>query len=127
MNKIIFDASALLALLNQETGYELISEYLSKIVMSSVNFSEVFYVLTDLGMSENQTKTLLLEVVKEIIPFDVEQAFILASLRKITKPYGLSFADRACLALAKKTKLPILTVDKAWEKIDHGIKIILAR
>lgn len=127
MNKIIFDASALLALLNQETGYEIVAKYLSKIMMSTVNVSEVFYVLTDLGMPENQTKQLLSEVVKEIIPFDLEQAFISATLKKITKPYGLSLGDRACLALAKAKKLPVLTADKAWEKVNHGIKIILVR
>lgn len=127
MNKIVFDASALLVLLNQEKGYELVEKHLSKIIMSTVNVSEVFYTLIGVGMPENQVKEIVLEVVKEIIPFDLEQAFVSGGLKKATKFYGLSFGDRACFALAKIKKLPVLTADKIWEKIDGTTKIILVR
>ena len=62
-----------------------------------------------------------------IIEFDQEQAIIAASFDKITKKYGLSLGDRACLALAKHKKLPVLTADKIWKKFDLGLKVQLIR
>jgi len=41
-----------------------------------------------------------------IIPFDELQAEVSASLYPETKKHGMSFADRACLALGVDTKFP---------------------
>lgn len=41
-----------------------------------------------------------------------------AELRPFTRHLGLSFGDRACLALGHFTKCPILTADKDWSKLD---------
>lgn len=52
MNKVILDASALLALIKKEHGAEIIEPLLGNIVMSSVNVSEVAAILLDSDMSE---------------------------------------------------------------------------
>lgn len=41
--------------------------------------------------------------------------------------YGLSLADRACLALAIENKAPVLTADKAWAKINLKVKLKFLR
>jgi PIN domain nuclease of toxin-antitoxin system len=38
--------------------------------------------------------------------------------------HGLSFGDRACLALAMKLKLPAVTADQAWSKLDLPVEIV---
>lgn len=127
MNKVIFDASALLALLNQEPGFEMVEEHLAHAVMSTVNISETVTVLSDIGISAHIAEEMIRKIIKEIIPFGLEEAFVSADMRKTTKSYGLSFGDRACLTLAKLRNLPVLTADKIWAKIDHKIKVILIR
>ncbi len=43
-NKIVIDTSAIIALLNQEKGYEIVEKELGNAIISSVNFSEAITV-----------------------------------------------------------------------------------
>jgi PIN domain nuclease of toxin-antitoxin system len=43
------------------------------------------------------------------------------------QPFGLSLADRACLALAKQRGLPVLTADRIWQTLDLGVAVVLIR
>jgi PIN domain nuclease of toxin-antitoxin system len=126
-DKVVLDASALLALLNQEIGHAQVEKHLSNAVMSAVNISEVVATYTLLGAVEREVESLIHSLVKEIIPFDTEQAFIAGFLRKKTKAHGLSLGDRACLALAELKNLPVLTADKIWAKLDIKIHISVIR
>jgi PIN domain nuclease of toxin-antitoxin system len=51
----------------------------------------------------------------------------IARLRPLTKAHGLSLADRACLALAKRLKIPVLTADRDWADLELGITVQLIR
>ena len=130
-NKIVFDASAVLALLNREKGFEIVEHHLNDAVISSVNFSEVLTVanrsIFETDMEKTEGLKLLKNIFSHIIDFDTEQAIIAASLDKITKKHGLSLGDRACLALAKSKRLPVLTADKIWETIETEIQVNLIR
>jgi len=95
--------------------------------MSCVNLSEVSTVLEQNGISPTQAKEICQDLIRELVPFDAEQAFLAANLRKSTRVLGLSLGDRACLALAKKRKLPVLTADRVWVKLSLGLDIHLAR
>ena len=129
MNKeVILDASALLAMLHQEPGHLQVEQALPHALMSSVNSSEVMTILMSRGMMETDAKNIATEMIKEIVPFDAEQAYMAALLRKDTQQYGLSFGDRACLSLAKSRGLSALTADKIWQKLTiPGLKIQLIR
>jgi PIN domain nuclease of toxin-antitoxin system len=50
-----------------------------------------------------------------------------AELRSITRPFGLSLGDRACLALAIERKAAVYTTDRAWKNLDLGIEIEVIR
>jgi PIN domain nuclease of toxin-antitoxin system len=50
-----------------------------------------------------------------------------ARLRALTRAYGLSFGDRACLALARRLGLPALTAERAWAELDLGIPVEVLR
>lgn len=130
-NKIVIDASAVMALLGREEGFEIVERHLNNAIISSVNFSEVLTVayreLFETAEERAEGLKLIKNTFGHIIEFDQEQAIIAASFDKITKKYGLSLGDRACLALAKHKKLPVLTADKIWKKFDLGLKVQLIR
>ncbi|MFZ1106612.1 MAG: PIN domain-containing protein [Hyphomicrobiaceae bacterium] len=62
-----------------------------------------------------------------IVPFDEELARQTGALRPATRSLGLSLGDRACLALAQRERLPVLTADRSWAKLDLGIAITMVR
>ena len=62
-----------------------------------------------------------------VIPFDAEQATIVASLWKTTRVTGLSLGDRTCLAVGLKMGRPVLTAERAWTKLDVGLSVGLIR
>ncbi len=65
--------------------------------------------------------------IPSVIPFDAEQAKLMASLWKATRVAGLSLVDRACLALGLKTALPVLTTERAWANVKIGVDVGLIR
>jgi len=51
----------------------------------------------------------------------------IARLRRLTRTRGLSICDRACLALAKRLGLPVVTADREWVSLDLGVVVTLIR
>jgi PIN domain nuclease of toxin-antitoxin system len=131
ISKIVIDSSAIIALLEQEKGYHIVEENLNCAIISSVNLSEVITVINrktgDDEMAQQEALKLIKTTFSYIIDFDEEQALIAANLDKFTSQNGLSFGDRACLALAKYKNLPVLTADNAWKDLKLGIKVKLIR
>jgi len=127
MNEVVLDASALLAFLNQEKGSEIITQYLDRSAMSSINLSEVIAKLVDRNMPEEVIQELVSQLKIDIIPVDQEQAVTVGFLRSQTRSKGLSLGDRICLALGLQLNLPVLTTDRAWEKVSLSIEVRLIR
>lgn len=124
--KAILDASALLALINAETGADAIARILPHAAMSSVNFSEVVTILHSKGMPLEEAH-LIIGPMLPIIPFSKEYALSAAGLYLKTKHRGLSLGDRACLAVAQCLSVPVYTADRAWSELNLDIKIHLIR
>lgn len=127
MSEVIVDASAVLALLNQETGSEEVSQFISNAAISTVNLSEVIAKLADAGIPEEDIRQILSHLNLEVIAFNEEQALKAGMLRPTTKSIGLSFGDRACLALAIFLNLPVLTTDRLWGSLSLGIEVRVVR
>jgi PIN domain nuclease of toxin-antitoxin system len=127
MNKVVVDASAILALLNQEKGSEEISQFIEHAVISTVNLSEVIAKLADAGIPEDTIKQILSYLNLEVIPFNEEQALKAGILRPITKSIGLSLGDRACLALGISLNLPVITTDRLWSSLNLEIEVRVLR
>lgn len=128
MAEAVIDASALLAFLKGEKiALRKLEEILPRSLISSVNYCEVATILGGLGMPEDIIEEVVEETVSKIISFDASQALLAADLRELTKPYGLSLGDRACLALGLTHKLPVYTADKIWSQIHIDIPIELIR
>jgi ribonuclease VapC len=117
------DASAVLALLNDEEGSEVVSGAVADgAAISVVNLAEVLSKVAERGgdpaaaaaelrKAEGSKRALTIE------PLTAADCIALARLRPTTKQRGLSLADRACLALADRLGVPALTADEAWEDV----------
>jgi ribonuclease VapC len=119
----VIDASALLCLLNNETGAEIVIRIVRGAMISAVNLSETLVKTIEKGGDCEATLGDILRLELEIVPFDQALAKSAAALRPATRRLGFSFADRACLALAKDRMLPVFTADRDWSKIDLGIDV----
>lgn len=128
MSKVVLDASAILAMLNQEPGAEKITlELLSQATASAVNLAEVQAKLVREGGDPDESWALALDPLPKVEPFTAEQAKIAGSLVQKTKGLGLSLGDRACLALAMVLNAPVYTTDQPWKKLKLGIPIHVIR
>jgi PIN domain nuclease of toxin-antitoxin system len=125
--EIVIDASALLALLNTESGADVVAEALPGGVISAVNLSEVVAKLCEAGMPENAIRQALQPLGLEVEPFDEEQAYQAGWLRGATQRVGLSLRDRACLSLAQRLALPVLTADRTWSELSVGVTVRVIR
>ncbi len=124
---IVLDASALLALLFRETGYEMVANHLKEACISTVNLSEVIGRFPRDGHNTQPVLQKIEAIGMEIVPFSINQATIAATFLPQTRSLGLSLADRACLALAFSRNIPVLTADKVWRHAYVGVADILVR
>jgi ribonuclease VapC len=128
MNKIVLDASAILALLNDEPGAEKITpELLSRATTSAVNLAEVQTILVREGGDPDESWALAVDPIPSVEPFTAEHARIAGTLIQKTTSLGLSLGDRACLALALALEAPVYTTDRLWKKLKLGIPIYFLR
>jgi ribonuclease VapC len=118
LDDVVLDASAVMAAMRYEPGGDAVRACADRALVSAVNLSEVATKLAERGVPDADIATAL-----GGLGFDV----VAASLRVATRRAGLSLGDRACLALAKLRRLPVMTADKAWAGLDLGVEIALIR
>lgn len=123
MASIVFDASVILAHLNGEPRADRATAHLGNAIMCAVNFSEIIAKLIERGASLSLIRPALSRYGLEIVPFDEDLAERAGALRAGTKSFGLSLGDRACLALAQRSRLPALTADRMWKDLDLHIEV----
>lgn len=123
----VLDASALLAMLQEEPGGDVVQELLETAAISSVNWSEVMQKSLERQMDVEGLRHDLEALGLEILPFTAILAETTAQLRSATRQAGLSLGDRACLALAAVLGLPAITTDRIWPDLGLPIKIRVVR
>jgi PIN domain nuclease of toxin-antitoxin system len=126
-NKVVFDTSVIMALLNQEPGGEEAQRYIGKSIVSAVNIVELVSNLSLRPLPMSAIQQIINRMSFQIIPLSRELAELAGFLREQTRSAGLSLGDRACIALAIQQKIPVFTTDRAWAKFDFGIPVHLIR
>ena len=125
-NRILFDASALLTIIQQEKGIELLENVASQAIINSVNYSEVISVLIRKGMPQEIALDTISSSITEVIPFLRVEAELAGKMISETSKLGLSFGDRACLATGLLYGLEIYTTDTTWKELNlKGLKLKL--
>lgn len=125
---LVYDASALLAVIFSEPGAEAVIELMSEAggEISAANLAEVGSKMAERGLSASQVQRELASFSLAVAPLDELQALLVAGLRMSTKPLGLSLGDRCCLALAQTRRATVVTGDRSWKKL-KGFDIKLIR
>ena len=127
MSRYVLDASALLALLNQEEGHSRVEAILEQAVVSAVNACETLGKLIDAGVPEAEARSSFELLNLQVIPFDAEMAWTAARLRPQTRRFGLSLGDRCCLALGMVRQSTVVTTERAWSKLKMELSIEVVR
>ncbi|MCH9010624.1 MAG: type II toxin-antitoxin system VapC family toxin [Chloroflexi bacterium] len=127
MNRYVLDASALLALIQNEPGANVVEDVISSGWISTVNLSEVITKLTDDGIAEDDIREVIEGLQVNSVPFSLDQAYVAGLMRADTRMLGLSFGDRACLSLAKQLDTAAVTTDRIWTQLSIGVEIQLIR
>ena len=111
----VFDAYALLVLLEDEPGADLVAGVLNKqdadIYLSAVNLGEVYYLLlrkSGLEQAESVMESIALEDTLTVAEASWVRVKAAASVKATG---GLSYADAFAVALAKELEAPLLTGD----------------
>jgi ribonuclease VapC len=113
---IVLDASALLALLHREAGWEVVAEAAAKdsATVSAVNYAEVIQKAAQHGLAAEDVDTALEALGITVGPFGRLDARLAASFYRHRS--NLSLGDRVCLALARSLSSPAFTADRAWQR-----------
>lgn len=123
----VLDASALLATLHDEPGGDSVVPLLPHCVISAVNWSEVVQKSIARGVDVAGLREDVTGLGLEIEPFSTEDSEASALIWREPRALGLSLGDRACLALARRLKLPALTADRSWVKARLSVKVRVIR
>jgi PIN domain nuclease of toxin-antitoxin system len=128
MSDIVLDASAILALIQNERGAEkLTDDLMDDAVISTVNLAEVQSKLIKKGYDSEEAWETAVSLVTAAEPYTSEQARIAGDLIVKTEKYGLSFGDRSCLALAIALRAPVFTTEQLWKNLKLGVSIHVIR
>ena len=126
---IVLDASALLALINQELGWDIVARETASndATISAVNYAEVLQKAARLGVLAEDVDAGVEALNITISPFGRLDARLAASFYRHRS--GLSLADRVCLALARSMSSPAYSTDRVWQDWadDLGVDVRVIR
>ena len=128
MARAVFDASAVIALLRDEPGAEMIAGYAGDALISTVNLQEVIEALLVRGFTLEIARAMIEALHLEVRPHEIEDAYAAAVLEGATRNLGRGLGDRTCMALAISAGVPAITTDQEWSRLAiPGLTVIRAR
>jgi ribonuclease VapC len=124
---IVLDASVVLATLLDEPGGEVFANLTDDFRISSINLAEVVARLTKRDRTEADIRVSVAPLASFVVDVTAEHAIQAGLWVMATKRFGLSLADRVCLALGRELGATVYTTDRAWAALDLGVAIKVVR
>lgn len=122
----VLDSSAVLALLQAESGSETVLRALPDALISAVNVAEILRVLVRSGVAPTEARRAFDRLHLTIVPFGPEHAEECMEVARHAP--SLSLGDCACLALARLAHASeVITADREWTRHRLGVKVTLVR
>jgi ribonuclease VapC len=126
--RVVFDASAALAIIRAEPGANQIGQFCGDGLISTVNVQEVVKTLLWNGIDVDLARTYVDGLLLDVRAHQVDDAYQAAQLVQYTSSIGSGIGDRTCMALAIAEGLPALTRDRAWSRLTiPGLQVLQAR
>ena len=115
--RVLLDASAVLAYLEDEPGALVVEEAITRgAALSAVNLAEVLEKVVDRDRDPGEVSA---DLTSLLVVLDFTEDFVVATaeVRKASAGRSLSLGDRACLGTALVLGIPVLTADQAWTRL----------
>jgi PIN domain nuclease of toxin-antitoxin system len=129
----VLDTSALLAFAQDEDGAAVVDAALEgRSAISVVNWAETLSKVAERGgdpaaLEAEYREKGFIGTALTIEPLTEADCIEVGKLRPVTKPQGLSLADRSCLVLAARLGVPALTSDGAFADAKVEAEVVLIR
>ncbi|MCK9487682.1 MAG: PIN domain-containing protein [Dehalococcoidia bacterium] len=128
MSRDFLDASALLALIQDEPGADEVRAAVHRgVSISAVNFAEVVSKLVSLGLPEDDAVAAASIPDVAIVDLSADVATTAGQRHGHLRQQGISLADVICLESARAEGVRVLTADRTWPSVAPDVDILLIR